>query len=161
MLFHVLSERCCLRWLDDELPFLFCVWQVNGGIQKELKEEVLHYNYHYSFFDIFVRRHSSVVGFGILTVFFNILFAFSHSFLLGPSHRLLQLLAVFRFAMLILAYAACKLRHWWVIAVSCSHSAFLTFHQLRQWICVVTSFLFAVNDVLLRFRLCCTETVTC
>lgn len=47
----------------------FCVWQVNGGIQKELKEEVLHYNYHYSFFDIFVRRQGSVFGFGILTVF--------------------------------------------------------------------------------------------
>lgn len=58
-LFHVLSEHCCPWWLDEELPFLFCVWQVNGGIQKELKEEVLHYNYHYSFFDIFVRRHSS------------------------------------------------------------------------------------------------------
>lgn len=65
MLFHVLSEHCCPWWLDEELPFLFCVWQVNGGIQKELKEEVLHYNYHYSFFDIFVRRHSSEVGFRI------------------------------------------------------------------------------------------------
>uniref|UniRef100_A0A672PZB5 STARD3 N-terminal like n=1 Tax=Sinocyclocheilus grahami TaxID=75366 RepID=A0A672PZB5_SINGR len=29
-----------------------------------------------------------------------------------------QLLAVFRFAALILAYAVCKLRHWWAIAIT-------------------------------------------
>ncbi|MEQ2238982.1 STARD3 N-terminal-like protein, partial [Ilyodon furcidens] len=55
----------------------------NGGVQSQLEEEVLHYNYHASFFDIF-------------------------------------LLAVFRFAVLILAYAICKLRHWWAVAVSIS-----------------------------------------
>ncbi|XP_028987225.1 STARD3 N-terminal-like protein isoform X1 [Betta splendens] len=54
---------------------------VNGGIQKQLQQEVLHYDYHASFFDIF-------------------------------------LLAVFRFAALILAYAVCRLRHWWAIAVT-------------------------------------------
>lgn len=31
---------------------------------------------------------------------------------------LIQLLAVFRFKVLILAYAVCRLRHWWAIAVS-------------------------------------------
>lgn len=57
--------------MDDELPFPF-VWQVNGGIQKELKEEVLHYNYHDSFFDIFVRHCSSADGFGIYNFFCSI-----------------------------------------------------------------------------------------
>lgn len=28
--------------------------QVNGGIQEQLKQEVLQYDYHKSFFDIFV-----------------------------------------------------------------------------------------------------------
>lgn len=51
-----LSEHCCPRWRDHELSFLWFVWQVNGGIQKELKKEVLHYNYHDSFFDIFVSQ---------------------------------------------------------------------------------------------------------
>ncbi|XP_039885339.1 STARD3 N-terminal-like protein, partial [Simochromis diagramma] len=62
---------------------------VNGGIQNRLEQEVLHYDYHASFFDIF-------------------------------------LLAVFRFAVLILAYAVCKLRHWWAIAITTAVScAFL------------------------------------
>ncbi|XP_039863447.1 STARD3 N-terminal-like protein [Simochromis diagramma] len=66
-----------------------CVCQVNGGIQNRLEQEVLHYDYHASFFDIF-------------------------------------LLAVFRFAVLILAYAVCKLRHWWAIAITTAVScAFL------------------------------------
>lgn len=61
-----LSEHCCPRWQDDELSFLLFVWQVNGGIQKELSKEVLHYNYHDSFFDIFVSRSlSSVIVFRI------------------------------------------------------------------------------------------------
>ncbi|XP_039863444.1 STARD3 N-terminal-like protein, partial [Simochromis diagramma] len=65
------------------------VCQVNGGIQNRLEQEVLHYDYHASFFDIF-------------------------------------LLAVFRFAVLILAYAVCKLRHWWAIAITTAVScAFL------------------------------------
>lgn len=34
-----------------------CVSQVNGGIQKQLNEEVLHYNYRASFFDIFVSSY--------------------------------------------------------------------------------------------------------
>lgn len=35
-----------------------------------------------------------------------------------PLSCIFQVLAVFRFAALILAYAICKLRHWWAIAVS-------------------------------------------
>ncbi|XP_069777165.1 STARD3 N-terminal-like protein isoform X5 [Narcine bancroftii] len=35
----------------------------------------------------------------------------------------LNLLAVFRFLMLLLAYALCRLRHWWVIAVPLAHPA--------------------------------------
>ncbi|KAI5104045.1 MLN64 N-terminal domain-like, partial [Silurus meridionalis] len=61
--------------------FLCSLFQVNGGIQEQLKKEVLEYDYHNSFFDIF-------------------------------------LLAVFRFAALILAYAVCRLRHWWPIAIT-------------------------------------------
>jgi len=38
-----------------------------------------------------------------------------------------QLLAVFRFAALILAYAVCKVRHWWAIAVGNLYFIFL--HQ--------------------------------
>lgn len=61
-----LSERCCPRWRRDKLSFLLLVRQVNGGIQKELEKEVLHYNYHDSFFDIFVSQSlSSVVVFRI------------------------------------------------------------------------------------------------
>lgn len=89
--------NCCLLF----------VWQVNGGIQKELEKEVLQYNYHSSFFDIFVSQSAS---------------KFSEQPLELHSHApfsSVKLLAVFRFTMLILAYAACKLRHWWVIAVSC------------------------------------------
>lgn len=36
-----------------------------------------------------------------------------------------QLLAIFRFASLILAYAVCKLRHWWAIAVSLKNGVLL------------------------------------
>ncbi|KAJ0059261.1 hypothetical protein NL108_011658, partial [Boleophthalmus pectinirostris] len=53
----------------------------SGGLLQQLTEEVLNYDFHHSFFDIF-------------------------------------LLAVFRFGALILAYAACRLRHWAAIAVS-------------------------------------------
>lgn len=86
-------RRTFCLFVTFDLLFITLLWiielNVNGGIQKELSKEVLHYNYHDSFFDIF-------------------------------------LLAVFRFAMLILAYAACKLRHWWVIAVTTAVScAFL------------------------------------
>lgn len=34
--------------------FLFPLLQVNGGVQAQLEKEVLHYDYHSSFFDIFV-----------------------------------------------------------------------------------------------------------
>ncbi|TNN25638.1 MLN64 N-terminal domain [Liparis tanakae] len=33
---------------------VLCVFQVNGGIQKQLEKEVLHYDYRASFFDIFI-----------------------------------------------------------------------------------------------------------
>lgn len=41
-------------WMDDEVHQQSCVSQVNGGIQKQLTKEVLHYNYYFSYFDIFV-----------------------------------------------------------------------------------------------------------
>lgn len=40
-----------LNILCPVFPHLF---QVNGGIQNQLDKEVLHYDYHASFFDIFV-----------------------------------------------------------------------------------------------------------
>jgi len=86
-------RRTFCLFVTFDLLFITLLWiielNVNGGIQKQLDKEVLHYDYHASFFDIF-------------------------------------LLAVFRFASLILAYAVCKLRHWWAIAITTAVScAFL------------------------------------
>ncbi|XP_062338301.1 STARD3 N-terminal-like protein [Osmerus eperlanus] len=78
-------RRTFCLFVTFDLLFITLLWiielNVNGGIEKQLDKEVLHYDYHASFFDIF-------------------------------------LLAVFRFAALILAYAVCKLRHWWAIAIT-------------------------------------------
>ncbi|KAF4117352.1 STARD3 N-terminal-like protein [Onychostoma macrolepis] len=78
-------RRTFCLFVTFDLLFVTLLWiielNVNGGIQEQLKKEVLEYDYHKSFFDIF-------------------------------------LLAVFRFAALILAYAVCKLRHWWAIAIT-------------------------------------------
>ncbi|XP_016338418.1 MLN64 N-terminal domain homolog [Sinocyclocheilus anshuiensis] len=78
-------RRTFCLFVTFDLLFVTLLWiielNVNGGIQEQLKKEVLAYDYHKSFFDIF-------------------------------------LLAVFRFAALILAYAVCKLRHWWAIAIT-------------------------------------------
>ncbi|XP_045907351.1 STARD3 N-terminal-like protein [Micropterus dolomieu] len=86
-------RRTFCLFVTFDLLFITLLWiielNVNGGIQKQLKEEVLNYDYHISFFDIFI-------------------------------------LAVFRFATLILAYAVCKLRHWWAVAITTAVScAFL------------------------------------
>ncbi|XP_068197307.1 STARD3 N-terminal-like protein [Antennarius striatus] len=86
-------RRTFCLFVTFDLLFIILLWiielNVNGGIQKQLEREVLHYDYRASFFDIF-------------------------------------LLAVFRFATLILAYAVCKLRHWWAIALTSAVScAFL------------------------------------
>ncbi|KAM4604895.1 STARD3 N-terminal-like protein [Polymixia lowei] len=86
-------RRTFCLFVTFDLLFITLLWiielNVNGGIANQLNKEVLHYDYHASFFDIF-------------------------------------LLAVFRFAALILAYAVCKLRHWWAIAITTAvSSAFL------------------------------------
>lgn len=113
-------------WMDDEVRTLLhqqsCVSQVNGGIKQQLTKEVLHYSYYLSYFDIFVSSRTPS-----LTHMISVLTGVFCSDLNVSSILRLQLLAVFRFAMLILAYAACKLRHWWVIAVS--SSSFLTLCQ--------------------------------
>ncbi|KAM8838253.1 STARD3 N-terminal-like protein isoform 1-T1 [Synchiropus picturatus] len=96
-----LGEKKCISdvrrtfclFVTFDLLFVSLLWiielNVNGGIPTQLDKEVLHYDYHASFFDIF-------------------------------------LLAVFRFAVLILAYAVCRLRHWWAIAMTTAFScAFL------------------------------------
>ncbi|XP_036452020.1 STARD3 N-terminal-like protein [Colossoma macropomum] len=86
-------RRTFCLFVTFDLLFITLLWiielNVNGGIQEELKKEVLEYDYHKSFFDIFV-------------------------------------LAAFRFTVLILAYAVCRLRHWWAIAITTAiTSAFL------------------------------------
>uniref|UniRef100_A0A3B3WSX6 MENTAL domain-containing protein n=1 Tax=Poecilia mexicana TaxID=48701 RepID=A0A3B3WSX6_9TELE len=77
-------RRTFCLFVTFDLLFVTLLWiielNVSGGVQVQLEKEVLHYDYHASFFDIF-------------------------------------LLAVFRFAALILAYAICKLRHWWAVAL--------------------------------------------
>ncbi|XP_053484093.1 STARD3 N-terminal-like protein [Ictalurus furcatus] len=79
-----LRRTFCL-FVTFDLLFITLLWiielNVNGGIEEQLKKEILQYDYHNSFFDIFI-------------------------------------LAVFRFAALILAYAVCRLRHWWAIAIT-------------------------------------------
>ncbi|KAM9500421.1 STARD3 N-terminal-like protein isoform 1-T2 [Clarias gariepinus] len=79
-----LRRTFCL-FVTFDLLFITLLWiielNVNGGIEQQLKREVLEYDYHNSFFDIFI-------------------------------------LAVFRFAALILAYAVFRLRHWWAIAIT-------------------------------------------
>ncbi|KAH0627175.1 hypothetical protein JD844_002629 [Phrynosoma platyrhinos] len=86
-------RRTFCLFVTFDLLFITLLWiielNVNGGIEKTLEKEVLHYDYHSSYFDIF-------------------------------------LLAVFRFKILILAYALCRLRHWWAIAFTTAvTSAFL------------------------------------
>ncbi|XP_007232563.3 STARD3 N-terminal-like protein [Astyanax mexicanus] len=78
-------RRTFCLFVTFDLLFITLLWiielNVNGGIQDQLKKEVLEYDYHKSFFDIFI-------------------------------------LAAFRFIVLILAYAVCRLRHWWAIAIT-------------------------------------------
>nr|XP_056713720.1 STARD3 N-terminal-like protein [Euleptes europaea] len=86
-------RRTFCLFVTFDLLFITLLWiielNVNGGIEKTLEKEVLHYEYGSSYFDIF-------------------------------------LLAVFRFKFLILAYALCRLQHWWAIAFTTAvTSAFL------------------------------------
>ncbi|XP_066537578.1 STARD3 N-terminal-like protein [Hoplias malabaricus] len=86
-------RRTFCLFVTFDLLFITLLWiielNVNGGIPEQLKKEVLEYDYHNSFFDIFV-------------------------------------LAAFRFTALTLAYAVCRLRHWWAIAITTAvTSAFL------------------------------------
>ncbi|XP_013871617.1 STARD3 N-terminal-like protein [Austrofundulus limnaeus] len=78
-------RRTFCLFVTFDLLFITLLWIIelnaSGGVRVQLEKEVLHYDYHASFFDIFV-------------------------------------LAVFRFAALILAYAICKLRHWWAVAIT-------------------------------------------
>eukprot|EP00062_Callorhinchus_milii_P015489 gi/632965786/ref/XP_007899064.1/ PREDICTED: MLN64 N-terminal domain homolog [Callorhinchus milii] len=78
-------RRTFCLFVTFDLLFVGLLWiielNVEGNIKSRLKDEVLHYNFKHSYFDIF-------------------------------------LLAVFRFLALILAYALCKLRHWWAIAIT-------------------------------------------
>ncbi|XP_062913060.1 STARD3 N-terminal-like protein isoform X2 [Mobula hypostoma] len=92
---RVISDvrRTFCLFVTFDLLFVGLLWiielNVDGGIIRRLKTEVICYDFHSSYFDIF-------------------------------------LLAVFRFLMLVFAYALCRLQHWWVIAITTAvTSAFL------------------------------------
>ncbi|XP_075068670.1 STARD3 N-terminal-like protein [Mixophyes fleayi] len=78
-------RRTFCLFVTFDLLFVTLLWIIelnaNINIIEALQKEVLHYDYYYSFFDIF-------------------------------------LLSFFRFNVLIIAYAVCKLRHWWAVAVT-------------------------------------------
>ncbi|KAL8175877.1 UNVERIFIED_CONTAM: StAR- lipid transfer protein 3 [Gekko kuhli] len=84
---RVISDvrRTFCLFVTFDLLFISLLWIIelntSKGIQYNLKEEIIDYNFKSSFFDIF-------------------------------------LLAVFRFLLLLLGYAALRVRHWWIIAVS-------------------------------------------
>ncbi|XP_048881150.1 STARD3 N-terminal-like protein isoform X2 [Brienomyrus brachyistius] len=77
-------RRTFCLFVTFDLLFITLLWIIelnaNGGIKDQLTKEVIHYDFHTSFFDIFV-------------------------------------LAIFRFSVLTLAYALCRLRHWWAVAL--------------------------------------------
>ncbi|KAG8572505.1 hypothetical protein GDO81_012065 [Engystomops pustulosus] len=78
-------RRTFCLFVTFDFLFVTLLWIIelnaNVNILEALQKEVLHYDYYYSFFDIF-------------------------------------LLSFFRFNVLIIAYAICKLRHWWAVAVT-------------------------------------------
>ncbi|XP_029944775.1 stAR-related lipid transfer protein 3 [Salarias fasciatus] len=78
-------RRTFCLFVTFDLLFISLLWiielNISSSIWESLQNEVVHYNYKSSFFDIF-------------------------------------LLAVFRFLCLQVGYAAFRLRHWWVIAVT-------------------------------------------
>ncbi|XP_062913069.1 STARD3 N-terminal-like protein isoform X3 [Mobula hypostoma] len=88
---RVISDvrRTFCLFVTFDLLFVGLLWiielNVDGGIIRRLKTEVICYDFHSSYFDIF-------------------------------------LLAVFRFLMLVFAYALCRLQHWWVIACGCQQN---------------------------------------
>ncbi|XP_067888714.1 STARD3 N-terminal-like protein [Heterodontus francisci] len=86
-------RRTFCLFVTFDLLFVGLLWiielNVDGGIIHSLESEVIHYDFHKSYFDIL-------------------------------------LLAVLRFLMLVIAYALCRLNHWWVIAITTAvTSAFL------------------------------------
>ncbi|XP_040917913.1 stAR-related lipid transfer protein 3 isoform X1 [Toxotes jaculatrix] len=78
-------RRTFCLFVTFDLLFISLLWiielNISSTIKESLENEVVHYNFKFSFFDIF-------------------------------------LLAVFRFLCLQVAYAAFRLRHWWVIAIT-------------------------------------------
>ncbi|GCB81430.1 hypothetical protein scyTo_0022506 [Scyliorhinus torazame] len=84
-------RRTFCLFVTFDLLFVGLLWiielNVDGGIIHSLESEVVHYDFHKSYFDIF-------------------------------------LLAMFRFLTLVIAYALCRLNHWWVIALLVQGTAF-------------------------------------
>uniref|UniRef100_A0A3P9B5F3 MENTAL domain-containing protein n=1 Tax=Maylandia zebra TaxID=106582 RepID=A0A3P9B5F3_9CICH len=66
-----------------------------------------------------------------------------------------HLLAVFRFAVLILAYAVCKLRHWWAIAVgfkAVCHNSLLSLGAFGYLLPIISFVLAWIETWLLDFK---------
>lgn len=102
------------------------------GIKDNLKDEIINYKFKTSFFDIFVSISASwssvrpVWGLSWCSLDPSVPQELAPVPAAGRGTRavtgvagclLLQLLALFRFVVLLLGYAVVRLRHWWVIAV--------------------------------------------
>lgn len=140
------SHQFLIRALNSFL--LPCLPQTKVGIKENLKDEIINYKFKTSFFDIFVSISASCraqwgrEGLGSPLAHLGESSSFDPSvpWVLAPVPALpaagrgtravtgvagcllLQLLALFRFVVLLLGYAIVRLRHWWVIAVR-SHSS--------------------------------------
>ncbi|XP_021413355.2 stAR-related lipid transfer protein 3 isoform X1 [Oncorhynchus mykiss] len=92
-------RRTFCLFVTFDLLFISLLWIIELNIQnsiwQSLELEVVKYSFQSSFFDIFVSVNDQAI-------------------IIGPK----VLLALFRFLCLQLGYAALRLRHWWVIAIT-------------------------------------------
>uniref|UniRef100_A0A8C5IPE8 StAR related lipid transfer domain containing 3 n=1 Tax=Junco hyemalis TaxID=40217 RepID=A0A8C5IPE8_JUNHY len=121
-----------------------CLPQTKVGIKENLKDEIINYKFKTSFFDIFVSISASCRAQWGREALGSPLAHLSEWCSFDPEVGtcpcvpalpaagrgpgavltgvagclLLQLLALFRFLVLLLGYAVLRLRHWWVIAVT-------------------------------------------
>lgn len=119
---------------SNRLDSSLVVLQVTGPILDNLADQVIRYKFKSSFFDIVVSAQSLLLWCeskfydldSIWGAWMYISFSRKHlqSLALGDiicfpfSSSSCQLLALFRFLCLQIGYAAFRLKHWWVVAVS-------------------------------------------
>ncbi|KAK7802403.1 hypothetical protein U0070_023520 [Myodes glareolus] len=108
-------RRTFCLFVTFDLLFISLLWIIelntNTGIRRNLEQEIVHYSFQSSFFDIFVsdlrfQDGADCLGGGG---------ALQQSCGSQPAP---DVLAFFRFSGLLLGYAVLRLRHWWVIAVT-------------------------------------------